>query len=79
MKAGLLIGLIVVMFACPPVSHGAGLLRYAFDAIYNQLGLDRGPIPKIPPKPPGPACTAPGQSPKKARYPGQLHIQAEGF
>lgn len=79
MKTKIVIGLLILSMACPSVSHGFGLLRYLFDAVSNQLGLDRGPIPKTGPR------VAPadfGTTP----YPGAKHpdahriyIQAEGF
>jgi hypothetical protein len=78
MKAKILIALLVLSMACPQVSHGFGLLRYIFDGISNQLGLDRGPIPKV--VPPGPQADH-GQNPPPVRNPGdhKIHIQAEGF
>jgi hypothetical protein len=75
-----LIGILIVMMVCPPVSHGFGLLRWTFDAIQNQLGLDRGPILKVAPKPGDPHCSP--QSPPASRTPPDSHklvIQAEGF
>ena len=75
-----LIGIIVVMMVCPPVSHGFGLLRWTFDAISNQLGLDRGPIPKTPPRVVDPQCgpqvPPPGRTPPSS---SRFVIQAEGF
>lgn len=77
MKAKLVVGIVVVTLMFPPVSHGFGLLRYAFDAVCNQLGLDRGPIRKVPPRgintsyPPG---LAPGHPDSQRTY-----IQAEGY
>lgn len=79
MKTKILIGILVLMMAIPAVSHGFGLFRYVFDAVYNQLGLDRGPIPKVQtrPVPPG---DHPGNPPgaQHTPYP-RFHIQAEGF
>ena len=81
MKTKIFIGVLiaVLLLSAPAPSHALGLLRYIFDAVANQLGLDRGPIPKIVPKATphdcGPVC------PLASRYPGthQLYIQAEGF
>jgi len=79
MKIKILIGIIILMMATPAVSHGFGLLRYIFDGVYNQLGLDRGPIPKVVPPP-----VYPGHPPtnlpevRHSPYP-RFHIQAEGF
>jgi hypothetical protein len=75
-----LIGILVIMLVCPPVSHGFGVLRWTFDAISNQLGLDRGPILKTPPPPADPKYGQ--QVPPQGRTPsGGSHfvIQAEGF
>ena len=79
MKTKILIGILILMMAMPAVSHGFGLFRYVFDAVYNQLGLDRGPIPKVQPRP-----VHPGDHPtnlpeaQHSPYP-RFHIQAEGF
>jgi hypothetical protein len=79
MAVKILIGVLVFSLICPCASHAFGLLRYTFDAIANQLGLDRGPIPKAPPKAP-PAGFHP-QGPTPNTYPdaNRIHIQAEGF
>ena len=63
----------------PAVSHGFGLLKYLGDAVANQLGLDRGPIPKAVPKCPAAQC-----DPYLKRLPPHVyfpsfHLQAEGF
>ena len=79
MKIKLLIGIIAITLLCPPYSHGFGLMRYVFDALSNQLGLDRGPIPKVPPKV-GPAGPFGNCDPALKHYSKhQLYIQAEGF
>jgi hypothetical protein len=80
MKIKLCIAVVILAVICPPVSHGFGLLRFTFDALANQLGLDRGPIPKVAPRPesfpPDPRCqTAPNPHPVAQ----QIYIQAEGF
>ncbi len=79
MKTKILVILLLITMI-PAVSHGFGLLRYTFDAIANQLGLDRGPIPKALPRnlqadfnPHGYVLT-----PKHPSI-NQLYIQAEGF
>jgi hypothetical protein len=75
-----LIGILIVMMVCPPVSHGFGLLRWTFDAIQNQLGLDRGPILKVPPKPGDPQCPPQSLPTGRSTDPNsRLVIQAEGF
>ena len=79
MKTRILIAVMVLSLIAPPVSHGFGLLRYAFDAIANQLGLDRGAIPKVIPKPdPKSGDMHRGPSDKYPR-PNGVYIQAEGF
>jgi hypothetical protein len=47
MKRIVLVAVLILTLACPVVSHGFALLRWGCDAIANQLGLDRGPIPKV--------------------------------
>ncbi|MGB6067616.1 MAG: hypothetical protein WBG50_22650 [Desulfomonilaceae bacterium] len=81
MKTKIFIGILIAVLSlsAPAPSHALGLLRYVFDAVANQLGLDRGPIPKALPKVPPPGgCPLP---PLAAKYPGnhQIYIQAEGF
>jgi hypothetical protein len=78
MKTKILLVILALMMMVPAVSHGFGLLRYTFDAIANQLGLDRGPIPKALPRNlqadfnPSP-CPVPPPDLQR------IHIQAEGF
>ena len=77
MKARLIIAVVVATLMFPPISHGFGLLRFVFDGVSNQLGLDRGPIAKTPPRAAPPkhwARHAPG---KPGSY--RVYIQAEGF
>jgi hypothetical protein len=79
MKIKLLIIITVVSIAIPATSYGFGLLRWGWDAVANQVGLDRGPIPKVIPK-----IGQPKPDPRDrwrasyARYPW-FYIQAEGF
>jgi hypothetical protein len=79
MKTKILIGILVAMLSLPTASHAFGLLRYVYDAVANQLGLDRGPIPKVLPKIASPGCNP--AAPPGAQYTGaaRIHIQAEGF
>lgn len=79
MKTKTLIMAIVLGMVLPPVSHGFGLLRYTYDAAINQLGLDRGPVPKVAPKPVAPGVR-PDCLPSDKPYRRQnIYIQAEGF
>lgn len=78
MKIKLLVAILVALLALPSVSHGFGLLRYLFDGISNQLGFDRGPVPKVVPRPQ--ASCGPGGVPLgKHADTSRLYIQAEGF
>ena len=79
MKTKIFIGILIVTLSFPASSHAFGLLRYVFDAISNQLGLDRGPIPKAIPKAPPLGCNPSG--PAGSVYPDarRIYIQAEGF
>ena len=79
MKAKILIAVMVLSLIVPSVSHGFGLLKYAFDAIANQLGLDRGPVPKVIPVPNPKAAGGHHNSPDKYPRPTGIYIQAEGF
>jgi hypothetical protein len=74
-----LIGVLVFSLVCPSASNAFGLLRYTFDAIANQLGLDRGPIPKAPPKTPPTGFHPQGPPPNTHPDANRIHIQADGF
>ena len=80
MKTKILIGVLALMMVAPQVSYaGSGFFRYVFDAIFNQLGLDRGPVPKVMNKVPsaGPFSDEPPQEAHRGTH--RVHIQAEGF
>jgi len=79
MKTKILIGILAVMLSFPASSHALGLLGYVFDAVANQLGLDRGPIPKALPQMPPPGCAP--STPAAGKHPDahRIYIQAEGF
>lgn len=80
MRPRFLILVLIAMLACPPISHGFGLLRYTFDALKNQFGLDRGPIPKVVPPTAPPGHHGPdGGLPREHPDAHRIHIQAEGF
>lgn len=79
MKTKMLIVVIILGMVLPPVSHGFGLLRYVYDAVVNQFGMDRGPVPKVMPKPFLPGSNS-GCLPPDTPYKTQnIYIQAEGF
>lgn len=79
MKTKILIAVLMASLAFPTFSHAFGLLRYIFDGVSNQLGLDRGPIPKVA-QPPTPPPFQGHQQPEN-RNPDayKVYIQAEGF
>jgi hypothetical protein len=72
--------LLVILCLCSPAAaHSFWVLRWGFDGIRNQLGLDRGPVPKVIPK----VCH-PHYDPRDNRNPlneriPPFYIQAEGF
>ena len=79
MKVITIVLLSVLVFGLPSMSHGFGLLKYTFDGVSNQVGLDRGPIPKVVPKTP-PFNPLPGKGrPIPPAGFSQIYIQAEGF
>ncbi len=80
MRIKLVLSILVLMMMLPAISHGFGLLRYTFDAIANQLGLDRGPIPKALPRNLQADFNPHGYVlPPKHADMNRIHIQAEGF
>lgn len=79
MRRNLFIALLIISLFVPTTSHAFGVLRWAWDGISNQLGLDRGPIPKVIPK----FCD-PRYDPRDNRNPLTqrvpfFYIQADGF
>lgn len=72
----LIIMAIVLSLMCPATSNAFAILKYVFDGVANQLGLDRGPVPKSLPK----ASPDPrGGSLAKRPDSSHIYIQAEGF
>ena len=56
MKKTLIATILVLLMAWPSGAHGFGILRYTWDFIKDQIGIERGPRPKIlrkehPPRP----------------------------
>jgi len=79
MRYKILIIAVVFALAMPPSAHALGVFRWAWDAVANQLGLDRGPVPKVYPRPYPPQPDPRDQhKATRARYPW-FYIQAEGF
>ena len=80
MKIRIIALLVAALIVFPGTSHAFGLLRWGFDAVANQLGLDRGPIPKVMPQNPPPDVPN-GKAPVGPQHPDakKIYIQAEGF
>ena len=81
MKSKLFVLILAMLMLTPNVSFGFGFFQYVFDGVKNQLGLDRGPIPKVLPQenphdPYGRATPHPG---KFNADRNRVVIQAEGF
>ncbi|MGA8833444.1 MAG: hypothetical protein WB554_17730 [Desulfomonilaceae bacterium] len=81
MRTKLIILLMGLMIAVPNVSFGFGILQYTFDGIKNQLGLDRGPVPKVLPdeNPNDPYCRPNPLIGKLHPDRNRMVIQADGF
>ena len=71
---------LILAIACPPVSHGFGVFRWACDAISNSLGFDRGPVPKVMARTPcAPRCPSPNHSRNQHPDMHRIILQAEGW
>ncbi len=80
MKTRILALVIAILIAVPATSHAFGIMRWTFDAIANQLGLDRGPIPKVVPNnPPSDVPSRHGINLPNDPNAKRIYIQAEGF
>ena len=81
MKSKTLLVIIAVLLLTPNVSFGFGLFQYVFDGVKNQLGLDRGPIPKVLPQenPHDPYGRANPHGGKFNPDRNRVVIQADGF
>ncbi len=80
MRRNILILIILCGIMAPGVSHGFGLMKYFWDGISNQLGLDRGPVPKVSDTRPSGGCAGNylERVPKHV-YMQHFHLQANGF
>jgi len=75
-----LVVLTLILMASPATSHAFGLMRWMFDGVANQLGLDRGPIPKVVPNnPPSDVPSRHGLNVPHDPNAKKIYIQAEGF
>lgn len=80
MKLTIVALIVASLISVPQTSEAFGLMRYVFDMAANQLGLDRGPIPKvIPNNPPPDVATSKGPVVPQHPNPNKIYIQAEGF
>ena len=80
MKRNILILIIVIVVMLPGVSHAFGLLKYFWDGMRNQFGLDRGPIPKVScMRPNGPCQPNYLERIPRHTYAPALYLQANGF
>ena len=75
----LLICLISIALVAPPTADAMGIMKNLWDALTNQLGLDRGGVPKVKPR-----CGYTDNPKYESRLPRHLyqpvmHIQADGF
>lgn len=79
MRLKLIVIIVIACMVVPCISHAFGLFRWAWDGAANQLGFDRGPVPKAIPK-----FCRPHFDPRDNRrqiydrYPA-FYIQADGF
>ena len=79
MKKAIAIIILSLCMACPVSAHGFTLVRYIFDGVANQLGLDRGPIPKAIPTRPYKGLNPHVYAPEKRPDAYRMYIQADGF
>jgi hypothetical protein len=79
MKYIILFSLVFILSGTPATAHGFGLFKYIWDGFNNQLGLDRGPIPKVIPKRAVLPCNDNVTKRPLHAYAPTFHLQAEGF
>jgi hypothetical protein len=75
----LLICIICMALISPSSADAFGIMKYVWDAVNNQLGLDRGEIPKVKQR-----CRFADNKQYEKRIPRHtyrpvFHLQAEGF
>ena len=75
----ILIYFIIIAILVPSSADAFGLMKYIWDGINNQLGLDRGEIPKVKQR-----CRFADNKQYEKRIPRHtyrpvFHLQAEGF
>ena len=71
--------LVISLGAMPASSHAFGLLKFVWDGVANQLGMDRGPVPKVIPKRRPPNCDQYGKRIPRHVYVPSYYMQAQGF
>lgn len=71
--------IVAVIITTPSTSQAFGVLRWAWDGITNQLGFDRGPVPKRDPRLWRPLCCPQENKRPITCAPPGFYIQAEGF
>jgi hypothetical protein len=79
MKRLLLVSLICVAIAMPAPCQAFGVFKYLWDGLANQLGLDRGPVPKTAPKKWDQDRDLQTQRYPDHVYTHKFHLQADGF
>lgn len=70
---------LIISSTIPATSHAFGLLQYTWEGVANQLGLDRGPIPKLAPRMVLDPYTSPLDAQKRVVCYPEPQLQAEGF
>jgi hypothetical protein len=79
MRIIIMLILIISISVAPATAHGFGIFKYAWDAMSNQLGLDRGPVPKTAPKSPAELSDNYARRIPNHVYKQWWQLQAEGF
>ncbi len=79
MRRNFLIFMIIVVVSISGNAHAFGLLKFLWDGFSNQLGLDRGPIPKVMAPPCLSKCDTYRSRLPNHVYRPSFHLQAEGY